>query len=234
MAGLDQIDGQPFNENEATRNLAYQQREWYRILVRVTDARIEAWVGGEKVIDSPRDGHRHALREAYQPLRPVGVSTWDTTGVLRNIHFRPLKRVASTRTSDKVVGVYEAPHLVTSAETADKFVGEVVAVVGEAVHGKTPNVRVTPDFYVVCVGHFQFKQMPGRQVFDWPKDIRGTQVKVIGRLKKSYLGETNRLPLIESNFGYFLQDGTYERIEPQQSAAPLPRDPRTGHSEGER
>jgi hypothetical protein len=144
------------------------------------------------------------------------------------------QRVASTRTSDKVVGVYEAPHLVTSAETADKFVGEVVALVGEAVNGKTPNVRVTSDFYVVCVGYFQFKEMPGRQVFDWPKDIRGTQVKVIGRLKKSYLGETNSLPLRESNFGYFLQDGTYERIEPQQSAAPLPRDPRTGHSEGER
>jgi len=136
--------------------------------------------------------------------------------------------------SDKVVGVYEAPHLVTSAKTADKFVGEVVALVGEAVNGKTPNVRVTSDFYVVCVGHFQFKEMPGRQVFDWPKDILGTQVKVIGRLKKSYLGETNSLPLIESNFGYFLQDGTYERLEPQQSAAPLPRDPRTGRSEGER
>jgi hypothetical protein len=135
---------------------------------------------------------------------------------------------------DKFKAAIEAPHLVTSAETADKFVGEVVAVVGEAVNGKTPNVRVTSDFYVVCVGHFQFKKMPGRQVFDWPKDILGTQVKVIGRLKKSYLGETNSLPLIESNFGYFLQDCTYERIEPQQSAAPLPRDPRTGHSEGER
>ena len=59
--------------------------------MRVTDARIEAWVGGEKVIDVPREGHRYTLREAYQPLRPVGVSTWDTTGVLRNIQVRPLK-----------------------------------------------------------------------------------------------------------------------------------------------
>ena len=91
MAGLDQVDGQPFNENEATRNLAYQQREWYRVLVRVTDARIEAWVGGEKVVDLPREGHRYALREDYQPLRPVGVSTWDTTGVLRSIQVRGLK-----------------------------------------------------------------------------------------------------------------------------------------------
>ncbi|MCX5670814.1 MAG: hypothetical protein NTU94_05775 [Planctomycetota bacterium] len=87
------------------------------------------------------------------------------------------QRVASTRTSDKVVGVYEAPHLVASAETADKFVGEVVALVGEAVNGKTPNVRVTSDFHVVCVGYFQFKEMPGRQVFDWPKDILGTHVE---------------------------------------------------------
>lgn len=91
MAGLDQVDGQPFNENEATKRLAYKQGEWYQILVRVTDARVEAWVGGEKVIDLPREGHVYALREDYQPLRPVGVSTWDTTGVLRNIRFRRLK-----------------------------------------------------------------------------------------------------------------------------------------------
>jgi hypothetical protein len=91
MAGLDQVDGQPFNENEATKRLAYKQGEWYQILVRVTDARVEAWVGGEKVIDLPREGQVYALREDYQPLRPVGVSTWDTTGVLRNIRFRRLK-----------------------------------------------------------------------------------------------------------------------------------------------
>ncbi len=91
MAGLDQVDGQPFNENEATTRLAYQPREWYRILVRVTEARIEAWVGGEKVIDVPRQGHQYSLRADYRPLAPVGVSTWDTTGMLRNIQVRPLK-----------------------------------------------------------------------------------------------------------------------------------------------
>jgi hypothetical protein len=91
MAGLDEVDGQPFNENETMGSLQYRPKEWYRILVRVTDARVEAWVGGEKVIDVPREGHRYTLREAYQPLRAVGVSTWDTTGVLRSIRFRPLK-----------------------------------------------------------------------------------------------------------------------------------------------
>jgi hypothetical protein len=91
MAGLDQVDGQPFNENEATTRLAYQRGEWYRILVRVTEARIEAWVGGQKVIDVPREGHQYSLRADYCPLAPVGVSTWDTTGALRNIRFRRLK-----------------------------------------------------------------------------------------------------------------------------------------------
>jgi hypothetical protein len=91
MAGLDQVDGQPFNENEATKRLAYQQGQWYRVLVRVTAARVEAWVGGEKVIDLPRDGHRYALREDYQPLTLVGISTCDTAGVIRSIQFRRLK-----------------------------------------------------------------------------------------------------------------------------------------------
>ena len=144
------------------------------------------------------------------------------------------QRVTSTRASDKPAGANAAPHLVTSAKTADKFVGDVVAVVGEARNGKTPNVQVTSDFYVICLGDFQFKGMPGKQLFDWPEDLLGAQVKVIGRLEKRYLNETNSLPLIESNFGYFLRDGTYENVEPQQSAAPLPRAPRAGHSEGER
>ena len=91
MAGLDQVDGQPFNENESTTRLAYQRGEWYRILVRVTDARVEAWVGGEKVVDLPREGHQYSLRADYLPLSPVGVSTWDTKGVLRHIQVRPLK-----------------------------------------------------------------------------------------------------------------------------------------------
>jgi len=91
MAGLDQVDGQLFNENEATKHLAYQQGEWYEVLVRVTDARVEAWVGGEKVVDLPREGHQYSLRADYLPLSPVGVSTWDTKGVLRHIQVRPLK-----------------------------------------------------------------------------------------------------------------------------------------------
>ena len=130
--------------------------------------------------------------------------------------------------------VHAAPRLVASAKTADNFVGEVVAVVGEARTGKTPNVRVTSDFYVACVGDFRFKEPPGKRLFDWHQDIVGTQVKVVGKLEKVYLGERNHLPIIESNYGYFLRDGTWERIEPQQGAAPLPSAPRTGPPEGAR
>jgi hypothetical protein len=112
--------------------------------------------------------------------------------------------------------------LVAPAEAADQLVGEVVAVVGEARRGKTPNLQETPYFHVVCGGEFRFKDMPGKEVLDWPEDVLGKQGMVIGKLEKRYLGEANGLPIVESNFGYFLRDGTGERIEPWKPAGADP------------
>lgn len=91
LTGLDQVDGQPFNRNATTRTVRYQRRQWYRVLLRVTKTRVQASVGGETIIDVPRDGHTFTLRESYAPLKPLGISTWNTTSGIRNVQIRRIR-----------------------------------------------------------------------------------------------------------------------------------------------
>jgi hypothetical protein len=128
----------------------------------------------------------------------------------------------------------QAPVVVSSREEADSVLGRTVAVVGEARRGKTPNLQVTPDFHVTCIGGFRFRDISGKKSLDWPEDVVGRQVRVTGRLEKRYLGETHGLPGMASNFGYFLRDGTAERTEPRQNTAPPPPAPPAGPSQGAR
>jgi len=107
------------------------------------------------------------------------------------------------------------PPVVSSRKEADRMLGKRVAVVGEARTGKTPNVRVTSDFYVECHGDFRWQGSPTKRVIGWPESLVGERVKVIGRIEKVYLGETNRVPIIESNYGYRLWDVVYEAAKPE-------------------
>ena len=109
----------------------------------------------------------------------------------------------------------ETPPIVSSRQEADRMLGKRVALVGEARSGKTPNVRVTSDFYVTCHGEFRWQGAPTKPVVGWPESTVGKKVKVIGRIEKVYLGETNSVPLIESNYGYRLWDVIYEVAKPE-------------------
>ena len=63
---------------------------WYRIRLRVSDAKIEAWINGEQVIDLGRAGHRFSVWYEQEAARPFGISTWDTGAALREIRVRRL------------------------------------------------------------------------------------------------------------------------------------------------
>jgi hypothetical protein len=125
---------------------------------------------------------------------------------------------AVEKANDAAAGPGEREHtppLVSSRQEADMMLGKRVVVVGEARTGKTPNVRVTSDFYVVCHGDFRWQGALTKRVFDWPESFVGERVQVIGRIEKVYLGETNSVPIIESNYGYRLWDVVYEMAKPQ-------------------
>jgi hypothetical protein len=90
VVGLSNVDTYIAAENGTTRFMTFESNRWYRLRLRVTDERIEAFIDGERVIDQERGGHTFDIWLEVEPCRPFGIATWRTSGVLRNIVLRRL------------------------------------------------------------------------------------------------------------------------------------------------
>jgi hypothetical protein len=90
VTGLSSIDGHDAADNGTTQMKAYEADQWYDVVVRVTPERIECFLDGEPIIDQPLEGHTVSIRAEVEPSRPLGISTYATTGEVRKIRWRPL------------------------------------------------------------------------------------------------------------------------------------------------
>lgn len=90
VVGLSNVDGMHAAENETTEGMNFQAGRWYAVRLRVTPKKIEAWIDDEQQIDLERGTHRFSVWFEQEQCRPFGVSTWDTTGALRNIRLKRL------------------------------------------------------------------------------------------------------------------------------------------------
>ncbi len=52
VCGLSSIDGLDASENSTTKYREFDNGRWYTIRLRVTDARIEAWIDKEQIVES--------------------------------------------------------------------------------------------------------------------------------------------------------------------------------------
>ena len=93
LVGISSIDSMDASENETTRFVNFERDRWYRLRLRVTEDRIQAWVDQEKLIDVATTGKRISVRPGDIELStPVGLSAWQTTAVYRNIKLRPISQ----------------------------------------------------------------------------------------------------------------------------------------------
>ena len=89
LLGISSLDSMDASENETTKFMNFEQDRWYRIRLRVTDGRIEAWIDKEKLVDVNTTGKRISVRPGDIELsRPFGLSAWQTTAALREIRMR--------------------------------------------------------------------------------------------------------------------------------------------------
>lgn len=91
LVGLSSIDGRDASENETTSYRDFDKNRWYRIRLRVTETKIEAWIDDEKVVDQSLAGRRISIRPEVEPSRPFGVASWRTKAALRDIRLRSLR-----------------------------------------------------------------------------------------------------------------------------------------------
>jgi hypothetical protein len=68
----------------------FKTKQWYRIRIRVTKEKVEAWIDDEKMVDLETKGHKLSIRFECDLCRPFGVSTWMTAGAVRNVRVREL------------------------------------------------------------------------------------------------------------------------------------------------
>ncbi len=91
VTGLSSIDGEPAVENETAGYQKFKQNKWYRIRLRVTGPKIEAWIGKEKIVELETENRKFSIYWEVEPCLPLGIATWNTTGALRDIRVRSIK-----------------------------------------------------------------------------------------------------------------------------------------------
>jgi hypothetical protein len=90
VVGLSNLDGQDAANNETTRYMQFKNGQWYQIRLRVTDAKIEAWIDTDKVVDAALADRTVSIRIEVEESKPLGIASWSTTAALRNIKLRRL------------------------------------------------------------------------------------------------------------------------------------------------
>lgn len=92
VVGLSSIDGFDASENDTTTYRRFDKGRWYNIRLRVTAARITAWIDGKRIVDQSLDGKKVSIRSEVELSRPLGFASWQTAAALRNIRLRKLSR----------------------------------------------------------------------------------------------------------------------------------------------
>lgn len=91
VVGISNVNGENASENETTTFRNFKKEQWYHIRVRVTKAKVEAWIDKEQVVDLETEGKNIEMRIGeIESSMPFGIATWRTAGVLKGLRWRKL------------------------------------------------------------------------------------------------------------------------------------------------
>jgi hypothetical protein len=90
VIGLSSINGMDASENETSQSVNFESGRWYRIRIRVTPAKIEAWLDERQIINQDLKGNKIDTRREVDLSQPLGVASWRTTSALRDVRLRRL------------------------------------------------------------------------------------------------------------------------------------------------
>jgi hypothetical protein len=96
LVGLSSINGDDASENETTKFQKFDTGHWYKLRVRVTPEKIEAWLDEDKIINVETTGKKIDMRAGEIELSaPFGIATYRTIGAFRDIKIRRLEPAAA-------------------------------------------------------------------------------------------------------------------------------------------
>jgi hypothetical protein len=90
--GLSSIDGKDASENETTTHRNFDKDKWYHIRLIVRDNLITSWIDSVKVVDFSIGSKNLSIRPEVQLSRPFGITSWNTTAAIKNIHLQRIEK----------------------------------------------------------------------------------------------------------------------------------------------
>jgi hypothetical protein len=105
LTGFSSIDGMDASENETTGYMQVEKGKWYQVKLRVSDARVEAWVDDKKVAGFDHRGRKVGIRIEVEGNKPFGFSTYQTVGAIRKLKLREMtedEKKAAIAEADKI------------------------------------------------------------------------------------------------------------------------------------
>ncbi|MCC9605172.1 DUF1080 domain-containing protein [Blastopirellula sp. JC732] len=91
VTGLSNVDDLTAIENGATGYQEFKNDQWYKIRLRVTPESVTAWVDGDSIFSVNTKDVKFSIWWELEPMRPLGIATWNTSAALRNIEVKKLK-----------------------------------------------------------------------------------------------------------------------------------------------
>lgn len=90
LIGLSSINGQDASENETTDYFSFEKDRWYKVRIRVSDTRIDAWLDDKQIANVDYSDKKIGVRIEMELSKPLGVATYHTVGGLRNFQLKGL------------------------------------------------------------------------------------------------------------------------------------------------
>ncbi len=101
VCGLSSLDGMDASENETTSYMAFTNGQWYKLRLKVTDDRIEAWLDKQQLVEVETEDRKIDVRFEVEISKPLGFATYQSTAWIRNARIRQLpKAKSSTKATD--------------------------------------------------------------------------------------------------------------------------------------
>ena len=91
VVGISSLNGKDAARNETTQYVEFKKGQWYRIHLRVTEHKLEAWIDKRKLVDVDTTDKTISIRSEVEKSRPLGICSYATTAALRKIKIREIK-----------------------------------------------------------------------------------------------------------------------------------------------
>ena len=92
LVGISSLDYQDAYNNETARTMDFEKGRWYRIRLKVTNDKIEAWIDDKQIVDVTTTGRKIGIRWEVEPSVPFGIATWRTGGAIRNVQLEAMEK----------------------------------------------------------------------------------------------------------------------------------------------